>query len=487
VNIISETNIFESFVIKLKSYGISTYETTEQGFPPNAVMHDKGAVVPKVIVSPRSEWGVAQTVKLMSETGLLGKVPLSVKSGGHGYFNGATCSGVMINLSEMTQRHIVDDILFLEPGCILGQTVHLLSQERKAVPHGDCFAVGAGGHFLTAGWDLILARKYGLGCQSVIGGKIVLWDGSILDVDEDNHPDLLFAMRGGAAAEAGIVTELRLKLIDEPELATWRFTRITREQLVRCTKEDFFARSATLPREISVSVRVHFEPDQAEPVCSFNVVSLLSAAETVQVLREKLGDQVTDIVSDLSQWTEKTLADLRMIPASQTLEEYPQMLGEVTAEALHDNPLIYWKETSSTREMARSYFTSISNWVVPNCEQMLVDLYDAFADVQDHPARRRMYSLVILGGGRMTELQNICAMPLGKALSRFELHWDDPETEETWSRAFTDRIYTILQTKRDPRTDRPYRGDIWLPEQAHDSRLEQIRKAYDRTGEVLRP
>jgi len=474
---------YREFVSGLRLRGIQVEETNGKDFPANAAMHDRAAVVPDVIVSPCSEWGVAQTLQLMVESGLQGKVPLSVKSGGHGYFNGATCTGVMINLTGMTQRRIVGDTLFLEPGCVLGQTVNILAKNRKAVPHGDCFGVGAGGHFLTAGWDLILGRKYGLGCQSVVGGRVVLWDGTVIDVDEQGHPDLLLAMRGGAIAGVGVVTEIRLQLIVEPALATWRFTRITREQLATCVANDFFARSATLIQEVSVSVRIQFEPDQLAPVCSFNVVSLLTAEATVRVLRETLGDEVTDIVADLPAWSEKTLVDLRMLPASDFLTAHPEMLGEVTGEALHANPLL-WQQTSSIREMASSYFTSISNWVVPDCEPILLDLYAAFESVQEHPLRARMYTHVILGGGRMTELQESCSMPLGQALARFELHWDHPETEESWSRNFTDKVHSILLSRQDPEPERPYRGDIWLPEQAYDPRLEAIRKAYDRSGDV---
>ncbi|MBO0878846.1 MAG: FAD-binding oxidoreductase [Mycobacterium sp.] len=467
------------FVSGLRMRGIQVEETGGLAFPANAAMHDRAAVVPAVVVSPLSEWGVIQTLRLMRELGLDGVVPVSVKSGGHGYFNGATCSGVMINLADMTQRRVAGGTLFLEPGCVLGQTINLLAKNRKAVPHGDCFGVGAGGHFLTAGWDLILARKYGLGCQSVVGGRVVLWDGSVIDVDRDSHPEMLLAMRGGAAAGAGVVTEIRLRLIDEPAQATWRFTRITGEQLALCAAHGFFSRSAALPQEVSVSVRFHFEPDQLAPVCSFNVVSLLTAEATVRELRGTLGDEVADIVADLSAWSQKSLLDLRMLPASDFLAASPEMLGEVTAQALHANPQLYWQQTSSMREMASSYFTSISHWVVPDCEPMLLDLYSAFESVQAHPSRDRMYALVILGGGKMTELQDSCSMPLGDALARFEMHWDDPETQEAFGRDFTDRVDTILASRRDSGPERPYRGDIWLPEQAHDPRLEAIRRAYD--------
>ncbi|KAH6972694.1 hypothetical protein EDB80DRAFT_758054 [Ilyonectria destructans] len=468
------------FVGELKQRGIQVQETDRRTFPPEAIMHDRGAVVPALIVSPRSEWGVVQTLKLLKDFELYDRLPVSVRSGGHGYFNGASCSGIMLNLAGMTGRRITGNTLFVEPGCVLGQLINTLANHSKAVPHGDCFGVGAGGHFLTAGWDLILARRYGLGCQSVIGGRVVLWDGSIVEVDENNHPTLLHAMRGGAVAGAGVVTEVRLHLIDEPCFATWLFTRISKEQLETCVAYEAFANATTLPNDISVSFRFHFEPDQLEPVCSFNIVSLLTVDETIRCLNQHLGNKVTSLVDDPSAWNEKSLLDLRMLPASEFLAANPEMLAEVSSLALQEDPLVYWKQTSSSREMARSFLTSISHWVVPKCETMLLDIYKAFQYAQAKPARERMYALVIQGGGRISELQHKCSMPLGQALARFELHWDDLLKEEQWCRRFTDNISDIIQSKADAAPDRPYRGDAWLDEQTEDARLDTILKEYDR-------
>ncbi|KAL8366509.1 hypothetical protein RB595_005007 [Gaeumannomyces hyphopodioides] len=477
-------------VAQLRQRGIRVHETDGVSFPAEAAMHDRGAVVPAVVVSPQSEWGVSQTLSLLKAAGLHGRLPVSVKSGGHGYFNGATCAGLMLNLGGMTKRRVEGDTMYLEPGCVLGQTIHALAAHRKAVPHGDCFGVGAGGHFLTAGWDLILGRKHGLGCQSVVGGRVVLWDGIVVDVDEGTHPDLLHAMRGGGAAGVGVVVETRLRLVEEPPLATWRFTRISRAQLEVCAAAGAFAKAYDLPRDVSVSFRFHFEPDQRAPVASFNIVSLLPARETVELVRARMGADVAALVDDdgddgddddLAAWSEKSLADLRMLPASDFLTANPGMLGEVTAAALHESPLLYWKATSSAREMASSHFTSVSGWVVPECEAGLLALYDRFVAAQDTPARGRMYALVIQGGGRMSELQRDCSMPLGRALARFELHWDEAGgEEERWARAFTDGVLAVMREHEDRDVPRPYRGDIWLPEQAGDEELDHIARLYDR-------
>lgn len=317
----------------------------------------------------------------------------------------------------------------------------------------------------------------------MVGGRIALWDGSIVDVNQQSHPDLLYAMRGGAAAAVGVVTHLRLRLIDEPPSVAWCFAPIDKTQLQMCVTKQAFANAHGLPREITVSFRFHFEPNQPGPVCYFNITSLLSTKETTESLRRCLGPELVDLFADISSWNEKSLIKLRLLPASDALAADPRMLPEVSSTALQKSPLVYWKQAAARREMASSYFDSVSCWVVPGCEPMFLDLYDAFASVQSHPARERMHALIVQGGGRMSELQEDCSMPLGQALARFEVHWDD-EKEETWCRGFTDNVWGILQSKEDPGPGRPYRGDVWLREQINDGRLDGIFRQYDRRFEV---
>src|SRR5579859_547977 len=139
-NMLDDKNLigFRGLIAGLDERGIPVVETNGVDIPQDALLHDRGAVVPAFVVSPRTEWDVVQTLALLKQLELYGRLPVSVKSGGHGYFNGASCPGLMLNLAHLTKRRIVDDTLFLEPGCILGQTVHTLAEHRKAVSHGDC-------------------------------------------------------------------------------------------------------------------------------------------------------------------------------------------------------------------------------------------------------------------------------------------------------------------------------------------------------------
>ena len=82
-----------------------------------------------------------------------------------------------------------------------------------------------------------------------------------------------------------------------------------------------------------------------------------------------------------------------------------------------------------------------------------------------------MYTLVVRGASKMTELQHVCSMPLGQALPRFEMHWNKPE-EELYARAFTERFEDIIKRGEDPGPGRPYRGDIWRGKQGSDTTLD---------------
>lgn len=466
------------FFALLTQQDVQVFHTQGNKLPTNAFMHDRRASVPALVVSPRNEEEVAQTLKAFKRLQLFGKVPLSVKSGGHGYFNGASCTGVMLNLSGLTSRRIEKDTLYLEPGCLLAGTMDILTKNRKAVPHGDCFGVGAGGHFLTAGWDLLLTRRYGLGCQSVVGGRMALWDGTVLEVDENNHSELLHAMRGGAAAGAGVVTEIRLRLIDEPARATWRVTKIDKQQLRMVLSHNILEKSINLPREVSVSFHLHF--DQTGPVCCLNIFSLLTTEETINTIEAYLGPEVWCLVGEKSEWHEKSLLDLRLMPASDGLKKSPTNLAAISQEDLHSRPADYWTQAVINREMNRSYLSALSYWIKPNCEKMIQKLYDAFEQVRDHPARERMFAIIILGGGRMNELQEQCSMILGKALARFETHWDDDAKDREWNEGFTNEIGKILRSEEDSGPGRPYRGDIWMEGQDRDAELDSIFKKYDR-------
>jgi hypothetical protein len=87
--------------------------------------------------------------------------------------------------------------------------------EGLAAPGGECPTVSNAGFSLGGGYGL-LSRPFGLGCDHLVEAEVVDAEGRILRVAEDEHPDLLWALRGAGGAGLGVVTKLRYRLNEVP-------------------------------------------------------------------------------------------------------------------------------------------------------------------------------------------------------------------------------------------------------------------------------
>jgi FAD/FMN-containing dehydrogenase len=85
-----------------------------------------------------------------------------------------------------------------------------------AVPGGDCPTVSNGGYSLGGGYGL-LSRRFGLGCDHIAAAEVVDARGCAVQVTEDEHPDLLWALRGAGGAGFGVVTRLTYRLDPVPK------------------------------------------------------------------------------------------------------------------------------------------------------------------------------------------------------------------------------------------------------------------------------
>ncbi len=85
-----------------------------------------------------------------------------------------------------------------------------------AVPGGECPTVGNAGYSLGGGYGL-LSRRYGLACDHILAAELVDADAQVLRVSQDEHPDLLWALRGAGGAGLGVVTSLTYRLDPVPK------------------------------------------------------------------------------------------------------------------------------------------------------------------------------------------------------------------------------------------------------------------------------
>jgi FAD/FMN-containing dehydrogenase len=164
---------------------------------------------PALIVRPANSEDVALTIALAREE----HVPLSVRGGGHSAAGFGTCDGgVVLDLSTMrTVRVDAPARVARVGGGSLWADVDAATQERGlAVTGGLVTHTGVGGLTLGGGMGHLM-RRFGLTCDNLTGAELITADGDVVLVDETEHPDLLWALRGGGG-NFGVATTFEFRL-----------------------------------------------------------------------------------------------------------------------------------------------------------------------------------------------------------------------------------------------------------------------------------
>lgn len=138
---------------------------------------------------------------------------VSVRSGGHNAGGLGICDdGFVIDLSRMRYTRVDPEArtIVAGGGCTWGDVDHATHAFGLAVPSGIISTTGVGG--LTLGGGIgHLTRKCGLTIDNLISADMVLADGRFVTVNEQSHPDLFWAIRGGGG-NFGIVTAFTYRL-----------------------------------------------------------------------------------------------------------------------------------------------------------------------------------------------------------------------------------------------------------------------------------
>ena len=167
---------------------------------------------PAVIIQVTTANEVAEVIALAKETGL----ELAIRSGGHSIY-GVSDGGIVLDLSPMKDLQIdaKQKTAWAEAGLTAIEYLNATSAHGLATGFGDTGSVGLGGITLGGGVGF-LVRKHGLTIDNLLAAEIVTADGEILQVDDKNHPDLFWAIRGGGG-NFGVVTKFKFQLQDLPE------------------------------------------------------------------------------------------------------------------------------------------------------------------------------------------------------------------------------------------------------------------------------
>jgi len=138
---------------------------------------------------------------------------VSVKGGGHNVAGNAVCDGgLMIDLSKMKEIKVdvANKTATAEPGVILREFDAATMAHGLATTGGTVSDTGLAGLTLGGGLGWLMG-KYGLTVDNLLEAEMVLANGEQVTVDEDNHPDLFWAIRGGGG-NFGIVSKFKYQL-----------------------------------------------------------------------------------------------------------------------------------------------------------------------------------------------------------------------------------------------------------------------------------
>lgn len=157
-------------------------------------------------------------------------LPSTVRSGGHSYAGYSTTTGLLLDVTRINQVNVNagTGIATIGGGAHLVDVYAALAQYGLVIPAGSCPTVGIAGLTLGGGVG-VLGRKFGLTCDNLLSAQLVLAGGNLITCDQQTHPDLFWALRGGGGGNFGVVTSLTFQAHAVSELTlftlNWPWSR----------------------------------------------------------------------------------------------------------------------------------------------------------------------------------------------------------------------------------------------------------------------
>ncbi len=164
---------------------------------------------PALIARCRGAADIADALRLARDAGL----EVSVRGGGHNVAGRAvTEGGVMIDLAPMKGVFVDPDsrTARAQGGVVWAELNREAALHGLAVTGGAISTTGIAGLTLGGGLGWLMS-EYGLAADNLIGVELVTAEGEILEVSDESHPDLMWALRGGGG-NFGVAASLRYRL-----------------------------------------------------------------------------------------------------------------------------------------------------------------------------------------------------------------------------------------------------------------------------------
>ncbi len=190
-------------VAQLIQPGDPDYDTARQVWNGDINRH------PAIIIRCHGVADVIAAVNAARENDL----PLAIRGGAHSAAGHGTCdNGVVIDLSSMKGIRIApgQKTAIVQAGVVWSELDHESQAFGLATPGGLVSNTGVSGLTLGGGEGWLMG-KYGLTVDNVLGMDVVTADGNYFHANQNENPDLFWALRGGGG-NFGVVTSIEYQL-----------------------------------------------------------------------------------------------------------------------------------------------------------------------------------------------------------------------------------------------------------------------------------
>ena len=385
---------------------------------------------PGLVLRPGTAGEVAEALAFARKQ----KVPLAVRSGGHGISGRSTNDGgIVIDLSRLDSVSLNGTRLRVGPGASWGHVAQSLAPSGLAMSSGDYGDVGVGG-LATAGGIGFLARKFGLTIDHVTGAEVVLADGRIVRADASENPDLLWALRG-AGGNFGIVTAFELDAYPVRDVVLAQMVYDASDTAALLERWGKLVEAA--PRELTSFLYVFAGRHGSPP-----------AAQAITVWADDDTDAAVAALTPLLSVAPVLDQQAQVLPYAAVVAPHDATHYGGQAEPLLSNGLAVHLEPELNEGIAAGLRSGVAPWVAIRTVGGAVNDVDPDATAYAH--RHQNFNVSSVGGDA----------------GRFHAHWDE-------LRPHLDGLYLSFETDQ-------------RPQRLHDAfpgstltRLRELKAAYD--------
>jgi len=172
------------------------------------------AMMPRAVILCADADDIAASIRWGRDTG----TAFAIRGGGHNYIDASSSTGILITTRPMKRGTIKAGTLQIGAGALNSDLATLLAQGGAGthlLPGGTCPNVGIAG--LTLGGGIGPNAPWaGLSADRLRQAVMVTSTGDVVTTNSRTNPDLFWALRGGAGANFGVVTDLTYDMVEVP-------------------------------------------------------------------------------------------------------------------------------------------------------------------------------------------------------------------------------------------------------------------------------